>query len=423
MPRLNIPQARFIKLDKKFKLFVGGYGSGKTWVVSADNCAHHWEWPKVPSGYFAPTYGHIRDIFFPTIDEVSYDWGLRTNIHETNKEVHLFSGKKSRGTIICRSMEKPGDIVGFKIGKASIDEIDVMKAQKAETAWRKIIARMRYNVDGLLNGVGVGTTPEGFKFAYNQFVKQVRDKPELSDLYGIVQASTYDNELNLPPDYISSLMASYPPQLIAAYLRGEFVNLASGTVYANFDRTKSHTDAVMEKGETLHIGMDFNVMNMTAIINVIRGNQPRTVNELTGIRDTPSMIAAIKDRWSDRSIAIYPDASGKSRKSVNASESDLSLLRQAGFTVIADESNPPVKDRVMAVNGMLCNADGERRLLVNTNNCPKLTEALEQQAYDDNGEPDKKSGHDHPPDALGYFINQKWPIVKRVIATAVTRGT
>ncbi|KCV45599.1 Terminase-like domain protein [Bordetella bronchiseptica 345] len=69
----------------------------------------------------------------------------------------------------------------------------------------------------------VTTTPEGFKFVYQQFVKQVRERPELAALYGLVQASTYENGKNLPEDYIPSLRASYPPQLIAAYLRGQFV--------------------------------------------------------------------------------------------------------------------------------------------------------------------------------------------------------
>ena len=71
-------------------------------------------------------------------------------------------------------MEKPQTIVGFKIGNALIDELDVMPAKKAQLAWRKIIARMRYNVAGLRNGIDVTTTPEGFKFVYQQFAKAVR---------------------------------------------------------------------------------------------------------------------------------------------------------------------------------------------------------------------------------------------------------
>jgi hypothetical protein len=421
-PKLNRPQAKFLSLDRKYRAFVAGFGSGKTFVGSAGLCQHAWEWPKITSGYFAPTYAQIRDIFYPTIEEVAHDWGLRTDIHETNKEVHLYAGRQYRGTILCRSMEKPGDIVGFKIGKALIDELDVMKALKAATAWRKIIARMRYKVDGLLNGIDVTTTPEGFKFVYQQFVKAVREKPELAQLYGMVQASTYDNAKNLPDDYIPSLRLTYPPQLIEAYIRGQFVNLASGSVYPNFDRVLNHTGEQIKPHEPLHVGMDFNVLNMHAMVSVIRDDKPLTLAELAKVRDTPQMARMLKERFVDKghAVAVYPDASGGNTSTKNASESDLSILRQAGFTVRTNPANPAVKDRVNAVNALLLNDAGQRRWKVNTDACPVLTESLEQQAYDTNGEPDKSTGHDHAPDAAGYFLVNRWPITPRMTSARTT---
>jgi hypothetical protein len=425
MPTLNKPQARFLQLPHKYRAFVAGFGSGKTWVGCAAQCKHSWEHPRINAGYFAPTYGHIRDIFFPTIEEVAADWGLTVKINEGNKEAHLFSGRVYRNTILCRSLDKPGDIVGFKIGRALIDELDLLKKDKAALAWRKILARMRYNSAGLMNGVDVTTTPEGFKFVYEQFVKQLRDKPDLQALYGLVQASTYENAKNLPDDYIPSLRASYPPQLIEAYLRGQFCNLLSGSVYANFDRKLNHCDDTIRDGEALHIGMDFNVLNMTATINVIRDGQPRQVAELAQVRDTPTMGRMLKDRFKDKghSVVIYPDASGQNTSSKNASESDLSILRGYGFTVDVNHSNPAVKDRVNAFNGLILNDKGERRFKINTHQCPVTTEALEQQTWDTNGEPDKTSGHDHPNDAEGYFIVKRWPIPARTVQMTRLSGT
>ena len=141
---------------------------------------------------------------------------------------------------------------------------------------------------------------------------------------------------------------------------------------------------------------------------------PITVGELTGVRDTPAMAKMLKERFQDKghALAIYPDASGQNTSSKNASESDLSILRQNGFTVRVGTHNPAVRDRVLAVNSMLLNDKGERRWKINTDRCPKLTESLEQQAYDTNGEPDKTTGHDHPNDAVGYFVVNRYPIVK-----------
>ena len=420
-PRLNIPQSNFLNLDKKFKAFVAGFGSGKTWVGCASMCKHFWEHPKINQGYFAPTYPIIRDIFFPTIEEVAFDWGLTVEIKESNKEVNFFEGNIYRGTTICRSMDKPETIIGFKIGHALVDEMDVLTKTKAYLAWRKIIARMRYNVNGVMNGIDVTTTPEGFKFIYEQFVKQVTLNPKLSSMYGIIQASTYDNEKNLPNDYIESLLISYPEELIKAYLMGQFVNLNSGTVYNQFDLNLNHSDETEKSGEPLFIGMDFNVGKMSAIIHVKRNNLPIAVREIVNAYDTPDMIRRIKEQFylydgndyrKSREIYIYPDASGDSRKSVNASKTDIQLLKDAGFKIIVNSANPPVKDRINSMNAMFLNAMGERRYLVNTKMCPTYTENLQQQTWSDNGEPDKTSGNDHTNDAAGYFIVKDFPIVR-----------
>ncbi|WP_323092436.1 terminase large subunit domain-containing protein, partial [Klebsiella variicola] len=280
-PTLNIPQAKFLAMQYKFKAYVAGFGSGKTWVGCGGICKGMWEHPKINQGYFAPTYPQIRDIFYPTVEEVAHDWGLNVKINEGNKEVHFYAGRQYRGTTICRSMEKPQTIVGFKIGNALIDELDVMPAKKAQLAWRKIIARMRYNVAGLRNGIDVTTTPEGFKFVYQQFAKAVRDKPSLSTLYGLVQASTFDNEKNLPPDYIPSLMESYPPELIKAYLRGQFTNLTSGTIYHQFDRKLNNCREEEQPGEPLetHEHGVISLRNWLAVN--VEGYEERDVPPLT----------------------------------------------------------------------------------------------------------------------------------------------
>lgn len=421
-PTLNVPQARFLQMENKFRAFISGFGGGKTWVGCGSLCHKAWEFPKVRLGYFAPTYPQIRDIFYPTVDEVAFDWGLKTKIYESNKEVDLYYGRQYRSTIICRSMEKPATIVGFKIGHALIDELDVMAPHKAQQAWRKIIARMRFKQVGLLNGIDVATTPEGFKFTYEQFVKEANKSEAKRKLYGMIQASTYDNEANLPDDYIASLRESYPPQLIEAYLRGQFVNLTSGAVYPDFDRRLNHTDEVIKPNEPLIIGMDFNVLKMAAVVYVIRDGKPLALNELVGVRDTPTMAKLIIERFPGHEITIIPDAAGQSTSSKNSSESDHAILRQHGLRVEVNNTNPTIKDRLNAVNALILNGDGERTLKVNTYKCPRFTETLEQQVYDDFGMPDKKSGLDHVGDAGGYPLAKRFPIIKRIVQVRRIRG-
>ncbi|WP_372922875.1 terminase large subunit domain-containing protein [Roseovarius sp.] len=209
--RVSAPQGIFLNdLDTKFRAYVGGFGSGKTFVGCLDQCLFAGQNPKTTQGYFAPTYRDIRDTFWPTMDEAADLLGFRTKIKRADKEVDLYRGRVYYGTTICRSMDDPGSIVGFKIARAMVDEIDILAREKASLAWRKIIARMRLVVPGVVNGIGVTTTPEGFRFVYDTFARDPgRD-------YSMVQASTYENEDFLPPDYIQSLRDTDPQELIDA---------------------------------------------------------------------------------------------------------------------------------------------------------------------------------------------------------------
>jgi len=389
---LSNPQGIFLdQLDTKFRAYVGGFGSGKTFVGCLDILIFMTANPRTTQGYFAPTFPQIRDIFYPTFEEAASLMGFRCVINFGNKEVHVYKGQLYYGTIICRSMEKPASIVGFKIARALVDEIDTLPKDKANQAWIKIIARMRLVVKGELNSIGVTTTPEGFRFVYEKF------KKDPSESYSMVQASSYENAAYLPDDYISSMLETYDESLALAYIKGQFVNLTSGNVYPYFDREKVHIDATYKDGEPLHIGMDFNVNNMAACVF---NDKSQGIGELMKYADTPSIIVAIKDRWPNSAIHVYPDASGHSGSSKSASETDHKLLQAAGFGVYVNGDNPRVRDRVVTVNKRF--EDGTIKL--NTKAMPVTTEAFEQQAFDSNGEPDKKSGHDHPVDAAGYFI-------------------
>ncbi len=417
--KVNRPQSQFLAMAHKYRLFCAGYGSGKTWVGCLAMGIHFLEHPLINQGYFAPTYPHIRDIFFQTIEEAVFDLGFSVDIKEANKEVHFYIGKQYRGTAICRSMERPYQIIGFKIGHAMVDELDVLPTDKAKTAWRKILARMRYQINGLKNGIDVTTTPEGFKYVYQLFKKNPAENPDLSKNYGLIQASTYDNEKNLPPDYIPSLIEAYPSELIDAYINGQFVNLTSGTVYRCYDRIKHNSTETIQEKEPLFIGMDFNVQHMAATVYVKRNKETEwhAVAELKEVFDTPDMIKIIKDRWqvNNHPITIYPDASGNSRKSVNANESDIALLRQARFAVKNNSTNPTVKNRVLATN----KAFESGKLFVNHRACPTVAACFEQQSYDKNGEPDKTAGFDHQNDSSTYPIAYEMPIKNRAsIASA-----
>ena len=261
--QLSNPQGIYINgLKTKYRAFVGGFGSGKTFVACLDLLQFAGRYPKHVQGFYGPTYSAIRDIFYPTIAVAAELLGFSAEIHAGNKEVDIYRGGFWYGKIICRSMSQPGSIIGYKVVRSVVDELDTVQKRKALDVWRKIIARQRFKVDGVLNDIGVVTTPEGFRTVYDLFGK------DPTPSYSMVQASTYENEEYLPEDYIDSMLETYPAELVAAYCNGQFVNLTAGTVYNKFNRILNNCNDVVTDSEPVFIGIDFNVQNMAAVVHV-----------------------------------------------------------------------------------------------------------------------------------------------------------
>lgn len=402
--RLTDPQFDFVTAEDQFPALVAGFGAGKTFAAVIRAMTLKLKYPKQNVGYYLPTYDLVRQIGFPRFAEVMELMEVRGKVNKSFAEIEF----PDMGSVIFRTMDTPERIIGYEVADSLVDELDTLKTENARESWNKIISRNRQKKpDGSLNTVGVATTPEGFRFVYERWQR------DPAPGYRIIKAATMSNARNLPDGYIDSLRASYPSNLLAAYLDGEFVNLTTGSVYPEFNRKLNATDERIQPAEALHVGMDFNVGRMSAAVHVLRGDLPHAVMEYTGILDTPAMVAILKARHPGHPIMVYPDASGQSRKSNNASESDLSILKSAGFSVRVNPTNPRVKDRVLSVNAMI-HKDGDRRYRVNPETCPQLVESLEKQPYDKNGEPDKAGGLDHIVDAAGYFIAYRYPVIKRI---------
>lgn len=404
MARINPtkPQYDYIVSRARFPAMVAGFGAGKTEAAIHRSIIGKIKHPEVNRGFYAPTYDLIRMIAWPRYEEILDSLGIPYKLIKSPLNQIEFPGM---GAIIFRSMDTPQRIIGYEHGDADVDELDTMKVEDAGYAWRQILARNRQKKrDGSANTVGVTTTPEGFKFVYNTWKKE----PKAG--YELIQAPTESNPF-LPDGYIQSLRDIYPEHLLAAYLNGDFVNLTSGTVYINYDRHGCSSEETIREGEPLYIGCDFNVTKQAATIFVQRegGKVWHAVDELKNMYDTPEMVRIIQDRYIGHEIYIYPDASGGARKTVNASLSDIALLQQAGFHVRAKKTNPPVKDRILAMNGALAKG----RVKINADRCKTVAECLEQQIYK-NGEPDKTSGVDHQNDATTYPIAYEMPVVKPV---------
>jgi hypothetical protein len=398
---LSEPQAEFFTSEAKSVAAVAGFGAGKTDIAMYRLFSTMLKTPGYSHLYLAPTFPLIRDIWYPKIEEFSDSLGISCYINRAEHTVHV----GNYGKIFCRTMEHPGRIVGFEVLDAYLDELDILPEDKALEVWRKAKARCRQKCPDKSNQMFLTTTPEGFKTTYKLFKQNPLPNSHL------VQMSTYSNECNLPEDYISELKANYPEQLIEAYINGVFVNLVSMPVWSAYSRELNDSNEEVQKKDKLIVGMDFNVGRGCAVVYVERKGNLHAVDEIFNSYDTPDTIRVLNERYSGYPIEVYPDASGSSRKSVNATTSDLALLSQAGFKVVKNSKNPTVKDRVMATNAKFCNGKKERTLFVNSTKCKNFADALEQQVYDSNGMPAKGEGKmDDITDAGSYPISYLYPI-------------
>ena len=393
-----LPAQREFVLDESHRIlgYIGGFGSGKSYALCAKALFLGMSNPGTTAMIAEPSFPMIRTVFMPAMELALEQWGVEFEFRVSPQPewtLHLPTGDVKLLAVSAENWQK---VRGQNISFVLWDECDTSPQDIAAKAGEMFLARMR---TGQVNQLAVASTPEGFRWAYRTFVEQEgKDKR-------LIRVKTMDNP-HLPEDFVPSLERNYPPQLIRAYLEGEFVNLASCALYPDFDRDLNYCDTKPGPQDTIYIGIDINVGFCATVHMVRRGDEFHVFAEAV-YRDTPAIAHGLFELYSDwfkrDQLLLIPDASAKQRSTAAASESDLGILKKAGHRVQAQQSNPLVQDRINAVNMLV----SQRRLRV-TNGCKNLRRTLEQHAYDDKGRPEKGGvGADdlsHHGDALGYAV-------------------
>ena len=397
-------QASFCDDTSHRKLaLVCGFGAGKTYalvsksiILACMNVGHI-------SAIFEPTSPMLRDILMRTMNELLEEWEIPYTFRASPLPEYQLTFEEGTHTILLRTILTYQRLRGQNLCAVGFDEADTVNKRDAEQAMNMALARLR---SGNIQQFYATTTPEGHAWAFETFEKNAKEDTRL------IKAKTSDNPY-LPEGFIDSLLDNYPPQLIQAYLNGNFTNLTTGAVYSRFDRSKHLINDIPFdiKMEVLRVGVDFNVMNCNAVIGVKSADKLFIIDEISKQNDTDALAQEILRRYPSNRILVYPDASGSARSTINASKTDIAILESYGFCSMALKSNPFIKDRVATVNALLQNGKGERRLAIHAC-CTRLIECLELQSYDEKtGDPDKQSGYDHMNDALGYLIYREFNLL------------
>jgi hypothetical protein len=388
-------------VENRIIAFCAGYGAGKTRTMCAWTTCLALDNPNTTGILFAPTGPLVRDVVIRSLEDYWTELGIPFEYRASPLPEFKVMLPLGPVIVLCRSMENWQRIIGINASFIGAEEIDTSKTEIASRAVEKFLGRLRA---GKRRQLGMFSTPEGYGVMWKLFEDEA-DKPGRK----LYRASSTDNPY-LPEDFIDGMRASYPPNLLDAYIRGIFTNLTQASVYPEFDRHLNRSEQSRPtESDTLFVGLDLNVDRCLMAVCVQQADGVHVIQEWVA-RDTPGVIERLQQEyqpWIDHGqLIVCPDASSQSRSSKNAGISDFGLMKAAGLRLQTQASNPFIRDRVLTLNTLILNAKGERQLFVHPD-CKLMLRGLEQHAYSQTTQqPEKGDGGvddlSGQMDALGY---------------------
>lgn len=414
-------QTNFVHDSARYVALVAGLGSGKT-KAATYKVLHLLQLNKGCDGVGCEPTGPQLAIFTTEMNKTCGELKIKYIFNGGGRNSPAFYqfdfgyGPQKLWLVSAENFRRT--LVGFNVAWGFVDEFDTIpEKEEAVAMWNALNDRIR-DPRAVLRQSFCTTTPEGYKQVAEIFAEEMSQDGLITKYregHSGYQVATSEN-IFLSPKYKQDQLARYTPLQAQAKFYGRFVNAFGHRVYDCFERQRNSTTLTLADfpaNSILHVGMDFNVGNMSAVVSVIKDGKVYVVEELIGALNTDAMIKQLQAKYQNRVIYVYPDSSGKNRaaSSDGASMSSIAKLTAAGFKCFYKGNNPSiVKERVPAVNALFMNALGDIRCYVNIEKCPQTVKGLEQQPWLD-GKPDKTSGLDHSLDAFGYFCAFRFPIV------------
>ncbi len=388
-----------------------GIRGGKTFSGAREALKQSWN--SKGDGVFliiAPTYSMLKRT---TWREFKLACGpLIKDCNETDKIITLRNGRTVHG----HSSDRPDRIrnetaVGFWVDEAR-------ECKDFARLWDILLGRVLST-----GGKGfVTSSPNSYDDLHDIFIEQ--DDKE----YGVVRFSTYENK-TIDKEAIDSLASKYDEKTMRQELLAEFVTF-EGAVYYTFDRKMNAGDLAVERAvydptRPINLCCDFNVDPMSWVVTQYADSrdgiiQVHAIDEIF-LRNSNTLEACneFKSRYPNHvmGVSLYGDATGKNR-STSSHVTDWKIiqdeLQKYDVSMHVPTKNVSEKDRINAVNAMLCNSKGQRRVLINPK-CKNLIRDLEQVTYKEGSvqiDKNKDLRLTHPSDALGYFIEREYSLNK-----------
>ena len=202
----------FMATSDRLAAFVGGIGSGKTYVGAVRSLLFAIEQGGLGM-VVAPTYPMLRDATLRTLIDIAEALRIPVKTNEAKMTMQVQSG--ARGSILLRSSSVPDRLRGPNLHWAWMDE----GAMCPPTAYPILLGRLR--ADGAAGPLWITTTPRGRNWLWQQ-----------RDAISIYRARTQDNPY-LSGDFVAALEDTYTGRFAEQELGGAFVGF-DGLVYELF---------------------------------------------------------------------------------------------------------------------------------------------------------------------------------------------
>jgi hypothetical protein len=401
---LSKPQQSIAEDQHRWRVVIAGRRFGKTHLSIRELCYHAKD-PGKEVWYVAPTYKMARQIVWRKLKNKLEDlnWIRKTN--ETELRLELVNGS----TISLKGADNYDSLRGVGLDFIVLDEF----ADISPLAWYETLRPTLSDKQGKALFIG---TPKGIgNWAY-EIYQQANDDP---NTWRSFTYTTLDGG-RVPQEEVDAARRDLDERTFRQEYMATFETF-SGRIYYAFDRNHNVVKYSGPMPDTVYVGMDFNIDPMSAVVAVRSGDTLHIIDEVRIFGSNTSEVCdELKNRFPKFRIWVFPDPAGNQRKTSAGGQTDITILRNANLIVKVPHSHTPVRDRINAVNSLLCSAGGVRRLIVDPK-CKYTIEGLERQVYKEgSSQPDKEGGYDHMNDALGYMVDYMFPVRRDVDPSLLT---
>jgi len=372
MPLTN-PQKKVIQNESRFRVLITGRRFGKTFLA-INELAKFASQPNKKVWYVAPSYRQAKAICWSVLKEKMIYHKWVKSINHSDLTLTL----KNNSQISLRGSDNENSLRGVGLHFLVMDEFADIDKQ----AWYEVLRPTLSDTRGHALFCG---SPRGFgNWSYELF-----KLGETNNDWASFKYTTLEGE-QVSQEEIEQAKQDLDLRTFQQEYEATFVNY-SGMIYYNFSREKNIIEKYNKNHQFLHIGLDFNVDPMTAVVCNIEGEKVLVVDEIQIYSsNTNEMCEEIKNRY-------------------------------AGFDVKCKNTAPLVRDRINAVNSKLKNVNGKNNLFI-VQSCKNVIKSLERQIYKEGTHiPDKESGYDHMNDALGYLIEYNFPLRRNFVSSPQKR--